>query len=75
MVAREHMEKLCDPNFQKALQAIYDNGQDLDQWKLRLVELYLLEIKAIGMDRQDEKSKKIIGSWSKMTDEYRSKYL
>lgn len=75
MLAREHMEKLFDPEFQKALQAIYDNGQDLDKWKLRLVEFFLLEIKALGLDRHDEKSKRIISAWSKMTDDYRTKYL
>ncbi|CAD5226755.1 unnamed protein product [Bursaphelenchus xylophilus] len=75
MVAREHMEKLSDPEFQKSLQAIYDNGQDLDVWKTRLVEFFLLEIKASGLDKTDSKIRSIIGSWSKMIDEYRTKYL
>ncbi|KAK0406082.1 hypothetical protein QR680_018359 [Steinernema hermaphroditum] len=74
--AREHMEKLTSPTFQHLLKSLYENpSEDMDEWKLRLVEWYLLEIKASGLDKHDQKTRKLIGSWSHFVDEYRSKYL
>uniref|UniRef100_A0A1I7YLK3 Peptidase_M3 domain-containing protein n=1 Tax=Steinernema glaseri TaxID=37863 RepID=A0A1I7YLK3_9BILA len=74
--AREHMEKLTNPVFQGLLKDLYENpSEDIDEWKLRLIEWYLLEIKASGLDKHDQKTRKLIGSWSHFVDEYRSKYL
>ncbi|TMS38816.1 hypothetical protein L596_005456 [Steinernema carpocapsae] len=74
--AREHMEKLAAPAIQQCLKDLYENpSEDMDEWKLRLVEWYLLEIKASGLDKHDDKTRKLIGSWSRFVDEFRSKYL
>uniref|UniRef100_A0AC34PXD0 Peptidase M3A/M3B catalytic domain-containing protein n=1 Tax=Panagrolaimus sp. JU765 TaxID=591449 RepID=A0AC34PXD0_9BILA len=76
MSARDHMEKLGNPVFQKALKELYDsNDADVDQWKQRLIEWYLLEVRASGMDKTDDKERKVLGSWSRFIDEYRGKYL
>uniref|UniRef100_A0AC35FA18 Peptidase M3A/M3B catalytic domain-containing protein n=1 Tax=Panagrolaimus sp. PS1159 TaxID=55785 RepID=A0AC35FA18_9BILA len=74
MSARDRMEKLGNPAFQQALKDLYQS-ESLDPWKKRLIEWYLLEIRASGMDKTDEKERKVIGSWSRFIDEYRSKYL
>uniref|UniRef100_A0A915B6D4 Peptidase M3A/M3B catalytic domain-containing protein n=1 Tax=Parascaris univalens TaxID=6257 RepID=A0A915B6D4_PARUN len=55
--------------------SLYSKRYDMDNWKVRLLEYYLLEMKASGLDRHDEKTRKLIGSWSKFVDEYRAKYL
>ncbi|KAI6211878.1 Peptidase-M3 domain-containing protein [Aphelenchoides besseyi] len=44
-------------------------------WKNRLIMLYLMEIKALGVDRWDKKTRSLIGSWSRFMDQYRVKYL
>ncbi|VDM47075.1 unnamed protein product [Toxocara canis] len=75
MCARDQMEKLTDEAFQNAVKFLYDKRFDMDNWKIRLLEYYLLEIKASGLDRHDERTRKLIGSWSKFVDEYRAKYL
>ncbi|MFH4973781.1 hypothetical protein AB6A40_000490 [Gnathostoma spinigerum] len=75
MCARDQMEKLTCPEFQAALKRLYENRTELDEWQLKLIEWYQLEIRASGFDKHDEKSRKLIGSWSKFIDEYRTKYL
>uniref|UniRef100_A0A915CI95 Peptidase M3A/M3B catalytic domain-containing protein n=1 Tax=Parascaris univalens TaxID=6257 RepID=A0A915CI95_PARUN len=75
MCARDQMEKLTDEGFQNAIKSLYSKRYDMDNWKVRLLEYYLLEMKASGLDRHDEKTRKLIGSWSKFVDEYRAKYL
>uniref|UniRef100_A0A0M3ITY5 Peptidase_M3 domain-containing protein n=1 Tax=Ascaris lumbricoides TaxID=6252 RepID=A0A0M3ITY5_ASCLU len=75
MCARDQMEKLTDEGFQNAIKSLYNKRYDMDNWKVRLLEYYLLEMKASGLDRHDEKTRKLIGSWSKFVDEYRAKYL
>ncbi|GMT22676.1 hypothetical protein PFISCL1PPCAC_13973 [Pristionchus fissidentatus] len=75
MCARDHMEKLSSPVFQKAIAELYERKEGLTDWQLRLLEWYLLEIKASGWDKQDEKTRKMIGSWSRFIDEFRSKYI
>ncbi|KHJ93812.1 hypothetical protein OESDEN_06270 [Oesophagostomum dentatum] len=75
MSAREHMEKLSNADFQATIKQLYDSKEGLNEWQLRLLEWYLLEVRASGLDRTDEKTRKLIGSWSKYIDEYRSKYI
>ncbi|KAK5970941.1 Oligopeptidase A [Trichostrongylus colubriformis] len=75
MSARDHMEKLSNSDFQDAIKQLYDAKEGLDEWQLRLLEWYLLEIRASGLDRRDEKTRKLIGSWNRFIDEYRSKYI
>uniref|UniRef100_A0A7I4YQ75 Peptidase_M3 domain-containing protein n=1 Tax=Haemonchus contortus TaxID=6289 RepID=A0A7I4YQ75_HAECO len=75
MSARDHMEKLSNADFQDAIKQLYDAKEGLTEWQLRLLEWYLLEIRASGMDRRDDKTRKLIGSWSRFIDEYRSKYI
>ncbi|WKY07381.1 hypothetical protein Q1695_007099 [Nippostrongylus brasiliensis] len=75
MSARDHMEKLSNTHFQDAIKMLYDAKEGLDEWQLRLLEWYLLEIRASGLDKRDQKTRKLIGSWSKFVDEYRSKYI
>lgn len=36
--------------------------------------LFLLEIKALGHDKHDEQTRKLLGSWSRFLDSYRVKY-
>ncbi|KAI6175395.1 Peptidase-M3 domain-containing protein [Aphelenchoides bicaudatus] len=72
---REHIEKLSDKNFQEALQSIYDSGSETDPWKARLLVFFLLEIRALGIDKWDKQTRSVIGSWSRFMDEYRQKYL
>lgn len=54
---------------------IYDTNSETDPWKVRLLILHLLEIRAIGIDRWDKRTRSIIGSWSRFMDQYRNKYL
>ncbi|VDO81424.1 unnamed protein product [Heligmosomoides polygyrus] len=75
MSARDHMEKLSNADFQDAIKQLYDSKNGLNEWQLRLLEWYLLEIRASGLDKKDDKTRKLIGSWSKFIDEYRSKYI
>ncbi|ETN76633.1 TFIIE alpha subunit [Necator americanus] len=75
MSARDHMEKLSDTEFQATIKHLYDTKEGLTEWQLRLLEWYLLEVRASGLDKTDEKTRKLIGSWSKFIDEYRSKYI
>ena len=55
-------------------QKIYDQNEETDQWKNRLLMLYLLEIKAHGHDKHDDQTRKLLGSWSRFLDTYRIKY-
>ncbi|CAI5448567.1 unnamed protein product [Caenorhabditis angaria] len=75
MCARDQMEKLTNINFQEAIKQLYEAKDGLTDWQSRLLEWYLLEIKASGLDKHDEKTRKLLGSWSKFIDEYRSKYI
>ncbi|CAJ0579686.1 unnamed protein product, partial [Mesorhabditis spiculigera] len=75
MWARDMFEKLTAPAFQAAIKEMYDKKDGLDEWQLRLLEWYILELKANGHDRQDEKTRKILGSWNRFIDQYRSKYI
>ncbi|EPB72702.1 TFIIE alpha subunit [Ancylostoma ceylanicum] len=75
MSARDHMEKLSNADFQAVIKQLYDSKEGLTEWQLRLLEWYLLEVRASGLDKTDEKTRKLIGSWSKFIDEYRSKYI
>ncbi|KIH59798.1 peptidase family M3 [Ancylostoma duodenale] len=75
MSARDHMEKLSNADFQAVIKQLYDSKEGLNEWQLRLLEWYLLEVRASGLDKTDEKTRKLIGSWSKFIDEYRSKYI
>uniref|UniRef100_A0AC35UGN9 Peptidase_M3 domain-containing protein n=1 Tax=Rhabditophanes sp. KR3021 TaxID=114890 RepID=A0AC35UGN9_9BILA len=81
MLARDKMEKLMNPAFTDALRNIYENiglANNVDEknkWISRLVEYYLLEERAVGLDKRDEKTRKLIGSWNRFIDEYRAKYL
>ncbi|VDM68566.1 unnamed protein product [Strongylus vulgaris] len=75
MSARDHMEKLSNADFQATIKQLYDSKEGLNEWQLRLLEWYLLEVRASGLDRTDDKTRKLIGSWSKYIDEYRSKYI
>ncbi|GMR45622.1 hypothetical protein PMAYCL1PPCAC_15817, partial [Pristionchus mayeri] len=75
MCAREHMEKLGTPSFHKAIADLYERKEGLTDWQLRLLEYYLLEIKASGGDKTDDKTRKLLGSWNRFIDEYRSKYI
>ncbi|VDM60001.1 unnamed protein product [Angiostrongylus costaricensis] len=72
MSARDRMEKLSSLNFQIAIKQLYDAKNGLSTWQLRLLEWYLLEVRASGLDITDEKSRKLIGSWNKFIDEFRS---
>lgn len=76
--ARQHLEKLFNKDFQDALQAIYDkekNSSDMDKWKIRLIEWYLLEIRTNGYNIQDLQKRKILGSWGRFIDEYSAKLM
>ncbi|CAB3409145.1 unnamed protein product [Caenorhabditis bovis] len=75
MCARDQMEKITNIDFQEAIRQLYDNKEGLDEWQSRLLEWYLLEMKASGLDKHDEKTRKLLGSWSRFIDEYRSKYI
>ncbi|CAD6196729.1 unnamed protein product [Caenorhabditis auriculariae] len=75
MCARDQMEKLTSQDFQTAIKQLYESKEGMNEWQLRLLEWYLLEIKASGLDRHDEKTRKLLGSWSRFIDEYRSKYI
>lgn len=75
MCARDHMEKLMNKDFQEAISYLYTHKEGLDEWQLRLLEWFLLEVKASGLDKTDVKTRKLIGSWGKFVDEYRSKYI
>lgn len=58
------------------LQSIYESGGDgLDRWQMRLIELYLLEVRSLGLDKDDLKTRDLIASWNRFVQEYRSKYL
>ncbi|CAI4223771.1 unnamed protein product [Auanema sp. JU1783] len=73
--ARDQMEKLMSPDFQQAIQHLYASKDGLNEWQLRLLEWYLLEINASGLDKTDDKVRKLMGSWGRFIDEYRSKYI
>ncbi|KAF1755644.1 hypothetical protein GCK72_012094 [Caenorhabditis remanei] len=75
MCARDQMEKLTNKDFQEAIKQLYESKDGLSEWQSRLLEWYLLEIKASGLDKHDDKTRKVLGSWSKFVDEYRSKYI
>lgn len=42
---------------------------------MRFIELYLLEIRATGLDKDEEKTRDLIASWNRFVQEYRIKYL
>uniref|UniRef100_A0A0K0FXI9 Neurolysin, mitochondrial (inferred by orthology to a human protein) n=1 Tax=Strongyloides venezuelensis TaxID=75913 RepID=A0A0K0FXI9_STRVS len=81
LVAKEKLEKLTSPAFNDALRNIYKNQiidtekDDKNKWIMKLIEYYLLEERAIGYDKTEEKTRKLLGSWSKFIDEYRAKYI
>jgi hypothetical protein len=54
---------------------MYDTNSETDPWKARLIVTLLLEARAFGIDRWDKQVRRVIGSWSRFTDEYRTKYL
>lgn len=70
--------KLLDEKFQDGLQHIYDNhgsDSDMDVWRHKLVEWYLLEIRAVGHNLQkEERKKELVDSWMRFIDEFYNKY-
>jgi len=81
LAVREHAGKLVEEEIQKALQTIYDNQYDetgqnkLDLWQRKLVEWYLLEIRANGLNTQEADKKKLLSSWGSFIDKYRTEYM
>lgn len=75
MCARDQMEKLTNPEFQTAVKSLYEKRNGLNEWQIRLIEYYLLEIKASGLDKHDKKTRELISSWTRYVDEYRAKYI
>ncbi|KAK6058969.1 hypothetical protein COOONC_03444 [Cooperia oncophora] len=75
MSARDHMEICPTSTSRTHPMQLYDAKEGLTEWQLRLLEWYLLEFRASGLDRRDDKSRKLIGSWNRFIDEYRSKYI
>ncbi|PAV81103.1 hypothetical protein WR25_20042 [Diploscapter pachys] len=73
--ARDYMEKLTHRVFQDSIKQLYETKEGLTDWQLRLIEWYLLEIKASGLDKTDKKSRQLIVSWNRWIDDYRSKYI
>lgn len=51
-----------------------DTLPDMDKWKIRLIEWYLLEIRSNGLNIYDTNKRKILGSWSRFIDEYSAKF-
>uniref|UniRef100_A0A0N4ZG04 Peptidase_M3 domain-containing protein n=1 Tax=Parastrongyloides trichosuri TaxID=131310 RepID=A0A0N4ZG04_PARTI len=79
MMARDKMEKLGSTVFTDCLKNIYKNQvnseNESDKEITRLVEYYLLEERAVGFDKTDEKTRKLLGSWNRFVDEFRAKYI
>lgn len=81
LAGREKLSKFCSASFNDALRTMYKNQNvesektDNNKWIMRLIENYLLEERASGYDKTDEKTKKLMGSWSKFLDKYHANYI
>ncbi|KAH7725459.1 Peptidase M3A/M3B [Aphelenchoides avenae] len=76
LYARINLEKYQSKGIRDALKSIYESGgEGLNRWQMRFIELYLLEIRATGLDKDEEKTRDLIASWNRFVQEYRIKYL
>ncbi|KAH7701405.1 Peptidase M3A/M3B [Aphelenchoides avenae] len=76
LYARINLEKYQSKGIRDALKSIYESGgEGLNRWQMRFIELYLLEVRATGLDKDEEKTRDLIASWNRFVQEYRIKYL
>ncbi|VDD87043.1 unnamed protein product [Enterobius vermicularis] len=73
--AREQLNKLAYPEFQDAIKSLYSRREGLTSWQFRLLEFYILEMKALGLDIRVPKQCRVINSWISTAESYRISYL
>uniref|UniRef100_A0A0N5AMI6 Peptidase_M3 domain-containing protein n=1 Tax=Syphacia muris TaxID=451379 RepID=A0A0N5AMI6_9BILA len=75
MYGRELHAKFFYDEFQDAVKSLYSKRSVLNTWQFRLLEIYLLEIKALGLDVRNRKKKRILSSWISSITRYRISYF